>query len=572
MINKLSNILKQNNSRDLFMDFFNALSIDYQFNAAEVYIFPPFIRKIDSFRYIKGRLYEKSFDYKDMDNTLVEEIFVNKEKVSVHSSDLFNKKSMAKDSYYFDLDANLVLAYPLIDGNRLNGIITFSFADELDVDLSSFVEFINIKLTMLNSIEHELQEKETLKKILLKQGVHTYKIGKDISEELLNHHNNTKIGETKTIKNDNKYYELIKMDSASGYLADITTEIGLKISESLAYQDPDTKLNNINKLQRMIDANKNFSVLEITFKDVYLFDVTKSMLKLFKRSELFRSESSIFVYFDHSDKRLLNKAMRLIKESLGNIMTFEYQFGIIRVPHDVEKDILKVLKIITISDHDYYDKTDHIDIVNVLVTKRVIIDKISNESYELKFHPIVNTKNQLEGYLVTHGIDTETIKDKRIELLITEYTLKTIKRVQKRVDFFIDISEELVKSDEFLTVIKQFRQNTELFKRIFFIFDSVGTEAEAYLVKKESKIARRSVESLYKQEKTVDFIFQNIVYEDYSNEYIDFLGKLEEKHIIPIFEVDNKRDLQFIIDNKIGFVYTKTAQDVLIEKEPRDKL
>ena len=554
------------------MDFFNALQDDYQFIAAEVYIFPPYIRKIDSFRYIKGRLYEKSFSYKDMDNTLVEEIFVNKKKVSVHSSDLFSKKSLAKDSYYFDLDANLVVAYPLIEGRRLNAVITFSFSEEIDIDLSDLVEFINIKLTMLNSIQKELMEKETLKTILLKQGVHPYKVGKDLSKELLNHHNKAKIGETKTIKNDDKYYDLIKMDSESGYLADITTEIGLKISESLAYQDPDTKLNNINKLQRIIEANKNYSVLEISFKDVYLFDVTKSMLKLFKRSELFRSESSIFVYFEHSDKRLLNKSMRLIKESLGNIMTFEYHFGIVRVPNDIEKDVLKFLRIITLSDNDYYDKLDHIDVVNVLVTKRVIIDKIKNESYELKFHPIVNTKNQLEGYLVTHGIDHETIKDKRIELLITEYTLKTIRRVKKRVNFFIDVSEELVKSDEFLTVIKQFRQNSELFKRIFFIFDSVGTEAEEYLVKKESKIARRSVESLYKQEKTVDFIFQNIVYEAYSDEYIDFLGKLEEKGIIPIFEVDNKRDLQFIIDNKIGFVYTKTAQDVLIEKKHRDKL
>jgi hypothetical protein len=247
-------------------------------------------------------------------------------------------------------------------------------------------------------------------------------------------------------------------------------------------------------------------------------------------------------------------------------MTFEFSLGVIRYPNDVKKEIIQMLQIVSDSDYEFYEKNIHIDVINTLVIKKQIIEKISNQTYELKFHPIVNTKNQLEGYLVTHGIDERTIRDKRIELLIIQYSLETIQKVKKKTRFFINVSNELVKSIEFLDVLKQFRNFDSFFNNVSFIFDEANTESEEYLIKKKSKISRRSVESLYKQQKKVDFLFQNIIYDGYSREYVRFLSELEDKGVRPIFEVASKNDLQFVIDSGIGFVYTKMAQDVLIVK------
>ncbi len=565
MLNQLSSILNTNDYRDLLTQFFAALSDEVPFISAELYLFPNNERKITTYRSIKERLYEKKFFYSDMNDTLIEEVFADKEYVKYFASDLFNKRSMIKNSYYFDEGAKMIEVYPLVNVSKLNGVMVLLFEDEVTNDIELYMEFLNAKLSLLYASEQAEKEKLYYKKILLNEKIYPYNT-MDVNKELLNHHNNAEVSIKRVIKNDGKYYELTKIDDESGFMRDISNEIDLKIENAKAYKDHDTSLNTMNKLTQIINETDEYALLEIKFNSVYVLDVSKVLMDHFKRTQLFRSNESIYILFNTNDKRLLNKSLRIVKEALQTIMTFEYKVGVVRVPNDVKKNCVKMLKTVTNSDYDFYSKKVHTDVVNSLVIKKQIIDKISNDSYELKFHPIVNTKNQLEGYLVTHGIDSETIKDKRIELLMIQYTLRSILKVKKRAMFFIEVSDELVKSTEFSDVLKEFRNIKDFYKSISFIFDTVGTDSEKYLSKKESKISRRSIESLYKQEKQINYLFQSILYDDYSKEYIEFLSSLEYKGITPIFEVERKDDLQFVVDYGVGFVYTRMAQDVLIVK------
>jgi len=500
-----------------------------------------------------------------MNDTLIEEVFADKDYVKYFASDLFNKRSMIKNSYYFDEGAKMIEVYPLVNISKLNGVMVLLFEDEVNNEIELYMEFLNAKLSLLYASEQAEKEKLYYKKILLNEKIYPYNT-MDVNKELLSHHNNAEVSIKRVIKNDGKYYELTKIDDESGFMRDISSEIDLKIENAKAYKDHDTSLNTMNKLTQVINETDEYALLEIEFDSVYVLDVSKVLMDHFKRTQLFRSNESIYILFKTNDKRLLNKSLRIVKEALQTIMTFEYKVGVVRVPNDVKKNCVKMLKTVTNSDYDFYSKKVHTDVVNSLVIKKQIIDKISNDSYELKFHPIVNTKNQLEGYLVTHGIDSETIKDKRIELLMIQYTLRSILKVKKRAMFFIEVSDELVKSTEFTDVLKEFRSIKDFYKSISFIFDTVGTDSEKYLFKKESKISRRSIESLYKQEKQINYLFQSILYDDYSKEYIEFLSSLEYKGITPIFEVERKDDLQFVVDYGVGFVYTRMAQDVLIVK------
>lgn len=565
MLSRMSEILTITDQRELYMQFFNMLQDEAPFLSAELYLFPNDERRIKTFRYIKGRLYEKSFLYHEMEDSLIEEVFIDKTEGSYEVSDLFNKRSLIKNTYYFDEGAKYITYYPLLETSKLHAVLVLLYEDEWKEDLSEYIELLNIRVSMNEMVSKLKSDKLYYQKILHHKKIYPYNI-QTLNKDMRKHHDSSEVSKPKTIKSEGKYYELTKVDEENGFLMDVSGEIELKISEQTAYRDFDTKLNTLNKLSKDMSSIEDYSLIQVQFESVYLLDVTKQLLEVFKRNQLFRSENSIYILVNHTDKRVLNKHIRETKDQLSNIMTFEYKLGVLRVPIDVKRDILDMLQIVTDSEHEFYDKKTHKAVVNTLVTKKQIISKIQNDSYELKFHPIVNTRNQLEGYLVTHGIDSETIKDKRIELLITQYTLESIRRVEKRAKFFINVSDELVKTNEFLDVLKQFRHFQDYYKDITFIFDTAHSEAEQYLLSKESKIARKSVEMIYQDEKDVDYLFQNIVYDNYSKEYIHFLGSLEDKGIIPIFEVAEKSDLQYVVDNGIGFVYTKMAQDVLIVK------
>lgn len=565
MINQLSSILSNNDYRTLFTEYFASLQSEVPFVAAELYLFPRNEKKITTYRSIKGRLYEKSFSYNDIEGTLIEDIVIEKEEKRLLASELFNTKSLIKDSYYFDEGAKMLYVYPMIEVSKLNAVMVLLFEDEFEIDLTIELELLSAKISMLYAQDKVEKDKHNYKKILLNERIYPYQVT-DINDELLNHHISTDYSKPKVIKNDGKYYELHKINDSEGYLKDISNEIDLRVNEAEAYKDKTTLFNTMNKLMKDIEELSQYSLIQIKFSNAYELDVSLTLRKLFKRGQLYRSNHSALVLFPSSDKRVLNKNLRLIKDSLKTIMTFEYQIGVIRYPVDVKTEVLSMLDAITDSDSEFYDKNLHMKIVNTLTEKKRIIQKIEKENYELKFHPIINTKNQLEGYYVSHDIDQMTFEDKRIELLIIQYTLRTIQKVGKKTRFFIDVSDELVKSQEFLNVLKDFRHFEGFFKPISFIFDCNDTTAEQYLIQKESKISRRSVEALYQKQKKANYLFQNIIYDNYSKEYIHFLSSIEDKGIIPVFEVESREELQYVVDYQIGFVYTKKAQDVLIVK------
>ncbi len=563
MLYQLSSILHINDYDELLTTYFSMLQDEAAFISVELYLFPKMKREIISYRFTNGYLYKKAHKLTDMEDTILEEQFVEKEFTQYMGSDLMQKRSLAKESYYFDEGAKMIQAYPMIEISRLNASMVLLFEDEFEIDVSDAIEFLNAKLSILFTSEELKEEKLYYQKILLNEKIFPYKVD-EINDELKKHHQTAENTKKKVIKNDGKYYELTKIDVESGYLKDISYEISLRVSEQEAFRDQETRFNTLNKLKQSLEGQ--YSIIELQFEETYLHDVRKKALDLYDRQQLFRDENKIFVLLDFTDKRLLNKEVRSLKDTLGNIMTFEYSIGVIRVPVDVKKDPLKLLQAITDSEYEFYDAKEHKKMIGLLVQKKNVIDKISANRHELSFHPIVNTRSRLEGYFVSLGIDEVILEDKRVELMLVHYAMEQIRQIKKDVIYFIKISDALCKTKELEDLLKQYKHEQDLFKKVTLIFDSIGTRSEEYLLWKQSKIARNSVEALFKQEKIVDYLFQKIAYEDFNKEYFAFLSRLEDKGIIPVFEVDTKEELQYVIDYGIGFVYTKNAKDVLIEK------
>ncbi|QVK20203.1 hypothetical protein KHQ82_07675 [Mycoplasmatota bacterium] len=577
-IYQIANIFKSNDYRKIITEY-NKLIVDrIDFFDSVIYLFNVDHdindTYINSFRFIKGRLYEDIVNLESFSNSLFELVYLSKETQELVMPSLYKYKDIFKDIYYDNLEYEQVIAVPFLEGVKVIGVCIFRFKEITEYDkniVEMFVELLNIKLSALRTNEETILELESLMDILSTEKMISYYIKENIKIDsfsvteksiIKGNHLTLQSLERKSLifELSNKTYRQVFISKNVGYLRDITEEVKTKrniITD--VYYDKESRLYNKNKLLLEIKKKESFSLIKINFNLTYLLDVKKQLIEVFNDNIIAFVNNEIIIYLEEIDKRKLKKIISELDARLFTIATLEYKIGCLIFPKDTKnkEDIFQVLDAITNDKFIFYDKKQFIKTKNENLKKRMIVESIKSNKISLEFYPIIGFNEYVASYYVKHNFKLEVLKDKRLELILLEKIMKRISLLNEKYNFIIDISDVLISNHDMVEFIKSLRIRKCLKERLCFKFDIHNIEFIEYLRKNNIKIARnKGVDKLF-TDCYADYMFVECVYTERSNPFLDFLGQLEGREIVKsIFITKSINDYNYLKEQQVGYIIT----------------
>ncbi|XMB87351.1 hypothetical protein RJG79_06010 [Mycoplasmatota bacterium WC44] len=575
---QLSNILQANDYRKLLTEFSDIINSYIPFNDSTFYLFDNSVNSITEkyqvkcYRYIKGRLYDDIISFDNFENSILEQLYLNKETIILDSSRMHEFKDFFKNDYLSQLNYKQAIGLPFINGLQVYGGIVIKFSNECELPyevLELACELLNAKLITLNINKNELEKLKSLSMMADKENITTYSISNldNINDEINfiikgNHSTLVSTDKTSLIFNlRSKVYRQVVIDKSSGYVMDITDEINThrKVLNDV-YYDVEYKLYNKNKLQEEMKLSDEFTLIKLSYDNTYYLDVKKIVQKMFSTDLNSIVDGDIIILTRISDKRKLKKMISDLESELATVLTLDYDIGLISYPKDLNNKeiIIDILDTITKSSEHFYNKSVHFRKENRLIKKINIINAIKENKIELYYYPIIDLNEKLVAYYVKLANFHEEIDDKRLELRLLKLILNRVLKKLGNYEFIVDISDKLINNYDMIRFLDELNLEKNLTRKLCFAFSTNNDSFKTYLRKKKIKVAfNGDIEVFYKEKLKTDYYFAHCIYDDYSNPYLDMLSKMEGLGITkPIFTTHKIEDFNYLVENQVGYLIT----------------
>lgn len=524
--------------RDVLTNFFNEFSND-SLTFVDCFIVEE-QEVVTRYRYKKGRLYEDNFTFKDIDDTIIEEMMINPKEQYIYQPQLF-LDIKSKKNYV----GNMLYVKPIIVDNQVHGLLSLHLTETVD-NISDLVTLAQ-KLLMLKANLKVTKELSRLKIVLNNEDINLFKVS-ELSSKIKKLFINDNLEDPVKIKE--KLYKMYKLNSTYGYLVNVSNEESLKHEKEEAYRDRNTSLNSFNKFLKEYSDNSSVTVIEIQFATSYIYDVVKALKGI---NNIYQTENGIYIVLDSHDKRKLKSQLNVIKNMLSKVKTLKYLVGVLRVGKDVKNFNKELLNSITKSNTEFYDKELFKTEIYNINRKQIAYNQLKQATYEHKRLNIMSLNN----HLVAHYFPlVDRFDDNRMELLKLIDLLNEVMSYKDSIPLMIEISDELLESYNMVEELEKYKLTSKLYSKLTFVFNKKHSSFEMYLHEKNVKIGRKSFEEVVSRKIGADYLFLDVPYERTSNYLLELLSKYQNDSIVmPIFRVKDRSDLMYLIDNQVGYVY-----------------